>query len=32
MNIHTADEQLDIPDYLAACKVATMLICQLDKT
>jgi len=28
MNIHTADEQLDIPDYLAACRVATMLICQ----
>ena len=28
MNIHTADEQLDIPDYLAACKVASMLNCQ----
>jgi tripeptide aminopeptidase len=26
MNIHTADEQLDLPDYWAACQVATMLI------
>ncbi|MCA9136239.1 MAG: M20/M25/M40 family metallo-hydrolase [Planctomycetales bacterium] len=28
MNIHTADEQLDIPDYLAACRIATILIGQ----
>lgn len=28
MNIHTADEQLHIPDYLAACNLATMLICN----
>lgn len=27
MNIHTAEEQLDIKDYLAACKIATTLIC-----
>ncbi|WP_182865096.1 M20/M25/M40 family metallo-hydrolase [Rhodopirellula sp. JC639] len=30
VNIHTADERLNIPDYLAACRVATMLICQPD--
>lgn len=29
MNIHTADEKLDIPDYLAACQVAASLICQV---
>ncbi|QEF99082.1 Carboxypeptidase G2 precursor [Stieleria maiorica] len=29
-NIHTADERLNIPDYLAACRVATMLICQAN--
>ncbi len=29
-NIHTADEQLNIPDYLAACRVATLLICPSD--
>ena len=27
-NIHTADEQLDLPHYLAACNIATMMICQ----
>lgn len=32
MQIHTADEQLDIPDYLAACRIATMLICQSDES
>ena len=28
MNIHTADEQLDIPEYMAACQLAATLIGQ----
>lgn len=32
MNIHTANEQLDIPDYMAACKIATMLICEVNES